>query len=181
MSRIYRADDVGPFVALKHTIVYGDSGPQKVDLDIHDTDVVFDYFLGSQTLKILHLQNVRAATLTMAQSAVEDFLDELRAIDKSNDKSPRRRGDIYVENFDTAHGDLANYIRAQTKEHGPRFKWYGGTFPRESLRRSLNKPNLVLGFDNEGRFDRIYGSHTVTPRGDPDTSDGGTNSSDSEA
>uniref|UniRef100_A0A8H7TVT8 Uncharacterized protein n=1 Tax=Bionectria ochroleuca TaxID=29856 RepID=A0A8H7TVT8_BIOOC len=178
MSRTYRADDIGPFAILKHTIVYGGPGPQKVDLDIHDTDVVFDYFLSTHTLKILHLQNVRADTLAMAQSAVEDFLNELRSIDKSSNKSPRRRGDIYAEIFDTAHGDLANYIRAQTKEHGPRFKWYGGTFPRVRLRNSFNKPNLVLGFDDEGRFDRLIGSHTVKPRNDHNISDGGNSNSD---
>ncbi|KAK7218882.1 hypothetical protein V2G26_006885 [Clonostachys chloroleuca] len=178
MLRTYRADYVGPFAVLKHTIVYGSSGLQKVDLDIHDTDVVFDYFLGSQTLKILHLQNVRAETLEMAQSAVEEFLAELRAIDKSNNESPRGRGDIYAEIFDTAHGDLANYIRAQTKEHCPRFKWYGGTFPRVRLRNSFSKPNLVLGFDDEPRFDRFFGSHTVTPRVSQNTPDGESSNSD---
>ncbi|CAI6089709.1 unnamed protein product [Clonostachys chloroleuca] len=165
MLRTYRADDVGPFAVLKHTIVYGSSGLQKVDLDIHDTDVVFDYFLGSQTLKILHLQNVRAETLEMAQSAVEEFLAELRAIDKSNNESPRRRGHIYAEIFDTAHGDLANYIRAHTKEHCPRFKCF-------------NKPNLVRGFDDEPRFDEFLGSHTVTPRVSQNTPDGESSNSD---
>jgi hypothetical protein len=164
----YSDNDTGPFAGPTHELVYGGPGPQEVDIDMRDRDVMLNVRVDGRTIRLLHLQNVREDTVVAARNAVDSFLDQLKAIDDREGAHPERSGHTMLEDFTQVHLDLRDYIEARAEELGFRFDWERGGFPRESFRHACSQPKYLVRFCQDGSTEQITGTRGVPypkPRG----------------
>lgn len=166
----YSHNDTGPFAGPTHELVYGGPGPQEVDIDMRDRDVMLNVRVDRKTVRLLHLQNVREDTVVAARKAVDSFLNQLKAIDDREGTHRERYGHTMLEDFTQVHLDLRDCIEAKAEELGLRFDWQRGGFPRESFRRACSQPKYLVRFCEDGSIEQITGSRGVPypkPRGLP--------------
>lgn len=164
----YSDNDTGPFAGPMHELVYGGPGPQEVDVDMRDRDVMFNVQVNSKTIRLLHLQNVRTDTVAAARSAIDTFLSQLKSTDDREEVHPERTAHTMLEDFDEVHLDLRDYLEERAEELGLRFKWQRGGFPRDTLRHARSQPKYHVRFCENGSVQRTTGSRGVPypiPRG----------------
>lgn len=157
----YSDNDTGPFAGLTHELIHGGPGPQEVDIDMRDRDVMVNIWVDRKTVRLLHLQNVREDTTEAARSAVDGFLNQLKAADDREGAQPERAGHTMLESFTPVHSDLCDYLKTRAEEMGLRFKWEHGGFPRESFRRACSQPKYLVRFNEDGSLNRITGTRGV--------------------
>lgn len=170
----YSDNDTGPFAGPTHELLYGGPGPQEVDIDMRDRDVVVNVRVDGKTVRLLHLQNVREDTAAAARDAVDGFLNGLKAVDDRQGARPERVGHTMLEDFTQVHLDLRDHLKARADELGLRFDWSDGGFPRESFRRACSQPKYRVRFCEDGSIEQITGTRGVpypVPRGPPKSSE----------
>lgn len=170
----YSDNDTGPFAATTHELSGSGPGPREVDLDMRDTDVVLDLWVGSGTVRLLHLQNVRDDTAAAARAAVDVFLEGLKATDDDRHRCEgvphpaRRNGSTMIESFTEAHSDLRDYIEARAEGLGLNVSWGRGGYPRRAMRPACSQPRYSVRFCDDMTVETRTGSRGVTypkPRG----------------
>lgn len=174
----YSDNDTGPFAGPTHELIFGGPGPQEVDVDMRDTDVMVNVWVDRNTVRLLHLQNVREDTIDAARKAVDSFLDQLKAVDDREGTHPERAGHTMLEDFTQAHSDLRDYLEKRADELGLRFKWSHGGFPRQALRPALSQPRYYVRLCEDGDLETRTGSRGLpypVPRGHAQSRDDSNN------
>ncbi|CAH0057667.1 unnamed protein product [Clonostachys solani] len=141
-----RHDDTGPFASLTQELAYNGSGPQEHDFRMHDTDVVLMVEGASRNLHLLHLQNVRADTVSGAKAAVDDFLRYLEPTAQS-----KRVEKTVFRNFSKVRQELQKYVTAaqdEVKELRDHLDWVDDTFPKREAPEDPGAAQLHFSEDN---------------------------------
>lgn len=106
----YHENDTDPFVGPIHVLISTGGGPDEVDLDMCDRDVVSMVKADCTTLRLLHLQNVRADMVAVARTAFEDFLNELKLDDDRKGAAPREVAHTMLDAYGEVHEGLRDHI-----------------------------------------------------------------------
>ncbi|KZV83010.1 hypothetical protein EXIGLDRAFT_729046 [Exidia glandulosa HHB12029] len=147
--------DDGPFASQVHVLQRDGPGPRRVDVDPRDRDVVINIKERPDTVRVLHLQNVRADTLHAAERALDEFLAAVPHGGTS------RTAHTMVERNDEVHLGLRDRLEARAEELGLDLDWDHDAFPRDSLRRSCSQPRYLLCFCDDGTLERTVGTRGV--------------------
>ncbi|CAI6094801.1 unnamed protein product [Clonostachys chloroleuca] len=141
-----RHDDTGPFASLTQELSYGGSGPQEHNFRMHDTDVVLMVEGASHNLHLLHLQNVRADTVSATKAAVDDFLGHLEPTAQN-----KRVEKTVFQNFSKIHQELSRYVasaQAEVEDLRDQLEWVDDTFPRRDAPESPAATQLDFSDNN---------------------------------
>lgn len=161
----YHENDTDPFSSSTHVLFNSADGPREVDLDMRDRDVVFTHREDHTAIRLLHLQNVREDTVAAAQSAVDDFLNELKLSDERKSYVyPWRPARTMSEAWDEVHIGLCEYIEAKVEELGLDFNWAHGGFSRETMRNCFNQPIFKMRICEDGAEELTTGANGVRTR-----------------
>ncbi|VUC35412.1 unnamed protein product [Clonostachys rosea] len=106
-----------------------------------------------------------------AHAACEDFLKQLEAIrdpdedidegkKKKGKKSRKRKREAHTmaEGFDQVHQEICTYMEEQADYRGLIFKWYDGSYPRDSFRSSGSWIRYDVYFREGGDWSTHFGS-----------------------
>lgn len=146
---LYLENEQRPFESHKYILVKG-TDRQKIELDVRDTDMVLVVDVYRRTVHILHLHHVRAETSAAAQTAIEDFLDQLKLLHDQKSIKSRREFVISGCAFDECHDNLNDFVTMQAKERGLHFDWADHSWPRELYRGSWKQPGYIVSFSKDG-------------------------------
>lgn len=144
-----RYDDDGLFASLTHEVRHGGPGPQEHDFHMRDRDVTLVIETTRRSLRLLHLQNVRADTIAAARTAVDCFLDQLEPTGY-----PKRAEHTVFKNFDKVRQELRDYVRtarADVEELNDQLEWVDDAFPKKeehATSEGLSKEHLDLHVEN---------------------------------
>lgn len=160
----YHENDTDPFTSPIHVLVGTGGGPDEVDLDMRDCDIVLTVKADGTTLRVLHLQDVHTDTVLAARSAVDDFLTELKSADGRNgDVHPERWAHTMLEAHDEVHEGMRDHIEARAEELSLPFKWQHGGVSRDTMRRTFSQPKFRVRVFNDGQVELATGTHGLRP------------------
>uniref|UniRef100_A0A0B7JNU9 Uncharacterized protein n=1 Tax=Bionectria ochroleuca TaxID=29856 RepID=A0A0B7JNU9_BIOOC len=146
----FMENDVRPFMSYTYVMVKGSHGPQKLDLDVRDTDMVLQIQPKDGVCRLLHLYHVRQETSLAAKAAIENFLDHFESNDDNKRgrlKNGRRRMfSMMRESFDPVHQELLEFTKAEIDERRLRCRWGPGGWPRAMYRGSGNQVGYLVSF-----------------------------------
>jgi hypothetical protein len=149
-------NDVRPFMSYTYVMVKGGHGPQKLDLDVRDTDMVLQIQPKDGVCRLLHLYHVRQETSLAAKAAIENFLDHFKSIDDNKrgrlDDGRRREFSMMCGSFDPVHQELLESTKAEIDERRLRCRWEPGGWPRAIYRDCGQQVGYVVSF-KRGRLD----------------------------
>ncbi|CAH0049031.1 unnamed protein product [Clonostachys solani] len=103
----YHDNDVGPFSSVTYSLAPNGPGLQELDLKLRDRDVVLmvEGDDDDNTVRILHLLNVREDTLAEAKTAVDGLLGQLRPLGGGDNT-----GHTVFEMFDKVFSEIASPV-----------------------------------------------------------------------
>ncbi|CAI6090134.1 unnamed protein product [Clonostachys chloroleuca] len=146
----FMENDVRPFMSYTYVMVKGSHGPQKLDLDVRDTDMVLQIQPKDGVCRLLHLYHVRQETSLAAKAAIEGFLDHFESIDDNKrgrlDNGRRRMFSMMCESFDPVHQELLESTKAEIDQRRLRCRWGPGGWPRAMYRECGNQVGYVVSF-----------------------------------
>lgn len=139
-------------------------GPDEVDLDFHDRDVVLSLSLDHTTIRLLHLQNVRSDTVAAARAAVDDFLHQVKLADERRGTVwPGREAHTISEAYDEIHPALCDYVEEKAQERGLPFDWSHGGLSRDTFRKAFSQPIYRVRICEDGAVGLTTGGRGVPP------------------
>lgn len=161
----YHEHDTDPFAGPVHVLVNTGGGPDEVDLDFRDRDVVVRLSLDHTTVRVLHLQNVRADTVAEARAAVDDFLARVKlADDRRGNVWPGREAHTMSEAYEEVHPALCDYVEEKAKELGVPADWSHGGFSRDTMRNTFSQPRYRVRICEDGAVELTTGTRGVPTR-----------------
>lgn len=161
----YHEHDTDPFAGPIYILVNTGGGPDDVDLDFRDRDVVVALSLDHTTFHLLHMHNVRPDTVAAARAAVDDFLHQVKlADDRRGTVWPEREAHTMSEAYEDVHPELCDYIGEKTKELGLPFDWLHRGFSRDTMRNTFSQPRYRVRMCEDGAVELTTGTRGVPTR-----------------
>lgn len=155
--------DTAPFASQTIEFRRGGPGPRELELDPRDRDVTVSLRIADDTVRLLHLANVRTDNVDEARHAVDAFLDTIEVlpkysagggggVDGERELVPKREAHTMIEDFDDVHTGLRDYLVAGARQRGLRIRWDHGGFPRKTFRQTFNQPRYGVCWHEDGTF-----------------------------